>query len=381
MQTSKQRLLAALAHREPEKLPFDLGSTKMTGISYTAYTRYLDFACLNSLDEYPQMQDILQQLARPSEAFLRYLECDVRGIFPASVHPMMTEVRGAYTCVRDEWGIGWKMPVNGGLYYDLSESPLAQADELNLDLLESFPFPDPNHEGRFETLHKQIEGKGNFGLTMHGITSGVLEMAMRLRGFENFLADMLITPDMARALLERITDIKIEFWERALQMTKGSIDVIIEPDDLGTQDSLLVSPEVYRKLVKPCHLRLFTAIKRIAPSIKIFLHSCGAVYPLIHDFIESGVDVLNPVQVSAAGMDLTILKHEFGRDLTFWGGGIDTQWLLPYGKPSQIKDEVKRAIDILAPGGGFVFNTVHNIQSDVPPENLDALFNALSLYR
>jgi len=143
---------------------------------------------------------------------------------------------------------------------------------------------------------------------------------------------------------------------------------------------LLISPEMYRKFVKPRHKRLFSFIKQKAPHIKVFLHSCGAIKPLIPDLIEAGVDILNPVQVSARDMDPRALKKEFGDALTFWGGGIDTQRVLPFGTPQEVRDEVKRRIEELAPGGGFIFNTIHNIQADVPPQNIEAMLETFKEY-
>jgi uroporphyrinogen decarboxylase len=155
--------------------------------------------------------------------------------------------------------------------------------------------------------------------------------------------------------------------------------IVSEADDLASQNRLLVSPELYRKLIKPRHARLFAFIKQQAKTpVKIFYHSCGAVSELLPDLIESGIDILNPVQVSAAKMDTRELKRRYGGKLTFYGGGIDTQRILPRGTPAEVRDEVRRRIDDLAPGGGFIFNTVHNIQADVPPENIVAMRETLA---
>jgi uroporphyrinogen decarboxylase len=173
----------------------------------------------------------------------------------------------------------------------------------------------------------------------------------------------------------------MKYWQKALQTVGRNVMIVSEADDLASQNALLCSPAMYRRFIKPRHARLFAFIKSQAQvPVQIFYHSCGAVAPLIGDLIESGVDILNPVQVSAVGMDTRELKRLFGRDLTFYGGGVDTQQVLPRGTPAQVRDEVHRRLDDLAPGGGFIFNTVHNIQADVPAENILAMWEALQEY-
>jgi uroporphyrinogen decarboxylase len=172
--------------------------------------------------------------------------------------------------------------------------------------------------------------------------------------------------------MERILEIKLEYWARMLPALGDAVDVVGEADDLGGQARLLFSPATYRALVKPLHRELFDFL-HARTDAKVFFHTCGAVRDLLPDLIEIGVDILNPVQVSAAGMDTGELKREFGRDLVFWGGGVDTQRVLGSGAPAEVRAEVRRRIDDLAPGGGFVFATVHNIQPDVPAENILAM--------
>ena len=167
----------------------------------------------------------------------------------------------------------------------------------------------------------------------------------------------------------------MRYWERALAEVGDLVDLVIEADDMAGQHSLLFSPQTYRKLIKPRHKKLFSFIRQQAP-IKLFFHSCGAIRPLIGDLIDAGIDILNPIQVSAAGMDPKELKREFGRDLVFWGGGVDTQGVLGTGAPEDVKEDVRRNIEALAPGGGFVFAAVHDIQANVPPENIMAMWEA-----
>jgi uroporphyrinogen decarboxylase len=181
-------------------------------------------------------------------------------------------------------------------------------------------------------------------------------------------------------LIGKLADLKIEFWEMALNELGDVVDVVAEGDDYGTQESQLISPEHFREYYKPHMGRVIQAMRSKAPTAKVMFHSCGNVRPIIPDFIEMGVDILNPVHITAAGMEADLLKRDFGRDVVFWGGGIDTQKTLPSGSAEEVADSVKRNIDHLAPGGGFVFATVHNIQSEVPPGNIMAMVETLQKY-
>lgn len=198
-------------------------------------------------------------------------------------------------------------------------------------------------------------------------------------GFEDFFTDMILNPSRVDTILDKITEIKFIFWDQVLDNMGDLLDVVVEADDLGTQRGLLISPKMYRKYIKPRQKALFDFIKKKV-DVKIYFHSCGSILELIPDFIDVGVDILNPIQVNAVGMCTKYLKQQFGQDLVFWGGGIDTQRILPSGSPQEIREEVKKRIDDLAPGGGFVFSTIHNIQADVPPENIMAMWEALREY-
>ena len=180
-------------------------------------------------------------------------------------------------------------------------------------------------------------------------------------------------------MLDRLVEYKCAFWERALKEIGDLVDVVVEADDLGGQNSPLMSPKTYRSLIQPRHKQLFSFIKAQAP-VKLFYHTCGAVRVLIPDLIDAGIDILNPVQISSPGMELEALKRDFGRDLVFWGGGVDTQRVLGTATPEQIREHVKQNIEALAPGGGFVFAAVHDIQANVPPENIIAMWEAWQTY-
>jgi uroporphyrinogen decarboxylase len=201
-------------------------------------------------------------------------------------------------------------------------------------------------------------------------------MHFRLRGYEHGYMDMALDPDLARALMRRITDLKLAYWEKVLDEIGPQIDIAAEADDLGAQHAPLFSPQAYRDIVKPLHRELIDYIKGRS-NARFFLHSCGAIRELIPDLIEIGVDCLNPVQVSAEGMDTAALKAEFGRELTFWGGTVDSQVTLARGTPEEVKAEAGRRIEELKPGGGFVIASIHNLQAQVPAENILAFWEAV----
>jgi uroporphyrinogen decarboxylase len=180
-------------------------------------------------------------------------------------------------------------------------------------------------------------------------------------------------------MMEKITDIYIESCNNYLDEVGPYIQVFTYRDDVCTQDGWMIRPEIYRRTIKPLQRRLVESIKK-KTNTKLYYHSCGATFDLIPDLIETGFDILNPVQVSAKGMDTKRLKQAYGKDIVFWGGGVDTQNVLPFGSPQDVTDEVKRRIDDLAPGGGFVLAAVHNIQAQVPPENIVALFDTAQEY-
>ena len=187
---------------------------------------------------------------------------------------------------------------------------------------------------------------------------------------------LIAEPERATKYLDKLLEKKIEWYESLFAQTGGCIDMIAEYDDLGTQRGPWISKELFHKFILPRHKELWAEVKRMSPDVKIFLHTCGSVSSLLGDLIDAGLDCLNPIQINADNMDPYYLKREFGKHLTFWGGGVDTQIILPTGTPQQVADNVKRNIDALAPGGGYVFASVHNVQDDVPPENFMAMLEA-----
>jgi uroporphyrinogen decarboxylase len=305
---------------------------------------------------------------------------DVRGLFPLNSHNwnVVGKDVGSYWEYTDEWNITHRRPKPDGLYYSMVHSPLASATLAPAEI-KSFKWPDTGDPRRIAGLRElalAYRAKGK-AVVIKGVLAGVFEMAQRVRGMENLMMDMASNEPLAGALFDRMVELKLGFWEMALPQIGDLIDVVSEADDYGTQVSQLISPRMFRKQIKPRLQTLFARIKQLAPHAKLFFHSCGNVRPLIPDFIELGVDILNPIHVAAAGMEPTALKRDFGREIVFWGGGVDTQGILPTGSVQQVRDDVRRNLDALAPGGGYVFNTVHNIQADVPPENIMAMWEEL----
>ena len=379
--TSRSRVEATLNHREPDRVPYDLGGTILTGIHHHAYRGLRKHLGLGAVEI--AIEDPVQQLALVDEDVKRRLEVDVYGVNPGPARqpgasrPPWTE--DGYDKLVDEWGIEWWKPCEGGFYYDMRRHPLAEVDTI--EGLAKYPFPDPLDPGRYEQVAERandLMNRKHVAYVLGRNAPGIFEVALWMRGFENFFCDMVVNRPFAEALLDIVLEIKMKYWARVLELVGPNVMMVSEADDLASQNRCLVSPDLYRRLIKPRHTKLFDFIKKRAQApVKIFYHSCGAILPLIPDLIESGVDVLNPVQVSASGMDTKELKRRFGRQITFYGGGVDTQQVLPHGSPGQVRDEVRRRIDDLAPGGGFIFNTVHNIQADVPPENILAMWEAM----
>ena len=375
---SRERLCAALDHREPDRVPFDLGSTQVTGIHVVAYRRLRDYLGLPPLE--PRLCDTIQQLAWPDDDLVEKLGVDVRGLFPLNSHNWnVTNVDvGEAWEYTDEWGIIHHRLKPDGLYYSMVRSPLAGAT-MTAETLRTFPWPDTGDPRRVAGLREQALAYRAQGraVMLKGVMAGIFEMAQRVRGMEDLFMDMAADEAAAGALFDRMLELKLAFWEMALPKVGDVVDVISEADDYGTQTSQLISPDMFREQLKPRLHILFARIKQLAPRARLFFHSCGNVRPLLPDFIELGVDILNPVHITATGMEPYALKRDFGREIVFWGGGVDTQGVLPHGTPRQVQDNVRRNLDALAPGGGFVFNTVHNIQADVPPQNIVAMWEAL----
>lgn len=377
---SRERLQLALNHREPDRVPFDLGATVLTSIHHQSYRALRSYLGLPDLD--PRIVDIVQQIVAVDDDVYEILKCDVKNVAPLPSSTFQREIKEmeGYSFFHDEWGIGWKMPKQSGLYFDMFDHPLSDAETISD--IENYNWPNPLDEGRFEEMAEravqaaQVEKQGVF---IGGISAGIMEIAAWMRGFDNYFIDFVANEKLLVALMRKVMEIKMAYWDRALALLEDNVDAVHEADDFAGQYKMLISPATYRRIVKPLHKELFDFI-HARTKAKLFFHSCGSIRPVIPDLIEIGVEILNPIQVSATGMDSAELKKEFGDDIVFWGGGVDTQRVLGEGTPDEVRADTKRRILDLAPDGGFVFAAVHNIQGNVPPENIMTMWETLQEY-
>jgi uroporphyrinogen decarboxylase len=384
--TSNERLAAALAHREPDRVPFDLGGALVTGINVNLLRRLQEHL---GLPGDACVLDRVTQLGTVDDALRDRLRVDVESACPGPpAQPGAAKdlglVDGHYRLI-DEFGMGWQMPGQGGHYYDLYHSPLADAETAK-DIA-THPWPDPLDPARFAGMRQRADRivlEQRRGLVAERMHSGMWEHAMWMIGYEKFFTAMALNPQLVHAVMSKELEIKMAYWGRVLDLLVGHTVVISEADDLGGQNGPLVSLDMYKRLIWPYHKRLFEFVKSRAKGntkVYIFFHNDGAIYDTLPLLVEAGVDIINPWQVNCKGMDDTKrFKREWGRDLTVWGGTCDTQRVLPFGTPQEVRDETRRRIDDLAPGGGFVFAPIHILQAGIPVENVMAWWETLQEY-
>jgi uroporphyrinogen decarboxylase len=372
---SRERALAALNHKVPDKVPIDLGATIVTAPTRIAYQNLRAYLGMEP-DSSPRISHRQMDTVYPQEDFYQRYEVDFRAVYmkgPWAFQPREMPDDSFY----DEFNLRWK---KASYYYDVVERPLA---DISVQELDKVAWPDPYDPGRVEGLRE--EARDLYHNTEYAIVADIMclgpfEGAGFLRGYENFCVDLYWDTKFAEALLDKITDTAIALWDAFLTAVSDYIHVAAQGDDVGMQNSTYVSPEMYRKFIKPRQKRIFDFIHSKTEA-KVFYHSCGSVYDLVPDFIDIGVDILNPVQRSAAKMDIVKLKKEFGKDLCFWGGGIDVQQVLPFASLEEIEEEVKRTLEVMAPGGGYVFVPSHNIQADVSPDRFHKAYETALKHR
>lgn len=394
--TSRERVLKTLRHEEPDMVPIDLGAMRSTGIMAIAYNKLKKHLDIDG--GLTRVYDIGQQLAEPEPQILERFQVDVVDLSntfgeesvdwvdwtlpdgsAGQVHKVFLPIRkGNEWVLMDGDRVAARMPEDC-LYFESCNPPLEHA-ETSSDI-QSFNWYFYSDEDLKMLEHKARDlYKNTEYAIMGGFGGNILELGQAYRGWSNFMMDLAMNPGFAEELMDKMVEVHLKNLEGYLQAVGDYIQIIQMGDDLGTQNATQLSPDMYREMIKPRHEKIYQYVKKNS-DLFVFLHSCGSIYDLIPDLIETGVDILNPVQTSANKMDPVRLKSEFGDKITFWGGGVDTQHVLPEGSPEQVEDMVKQRIEIFAPGGGFVFNQVHNIQANVPPENVVAAYDTAAKWR
>jgi uroporphyrinogen decarboxylase len=354
-----------MAHESPDRVPLSFG-----GINTVAYRSLLDLLGFESEDLNPALSGS-GGVVSGSEKVLRHFDIDVRSVGLAQPHGFPVQLDPF--SYRDEWGVTWRKSTPTMPHINVT-GPLEEIDDPTPEHVAAIPWPDPFDPARVQDLRARVLERRqdmDYGIVL-SIGNASFALAQRVRGFGPFLEDMLLYPDFATALLERITDVVSGFAAAALDEVGDEVDIVTFGDDMGTQLSTYMAPALYRSMVKPHHRRLVETI-RSRTDATVIMHSDGAIYDVLSDYIDCGIQGINPVQVSARGMDPSRLKRDFGNDLVFWGG-IDTQQVLPFGSPADVVAEVRARVDDLGRGGGLLLSPVHNIQAEVPPENILALF-------
>ncbi|MCL5986396.1 MAG: uroporphyrinogen-III decarboxylase [Actinobacteria bacterium] len=377
---SRERIIKALNHEEPDRIPNDLGGTAATSICIQAYKDLIKHIGLKV--EEPKIFDVVQQLPVIDQRLMDFFEVDCVPLTPNPPDWWKLEIKdeGRYFTFIDEWGATLRMPKEKGYYFDYWSFPV----KSNLEDLKKFKWPDPNNPHRTKGIRDKalkIFNETDYAICCNPLFGGgIFEHPARIMGMEEFYSLLGWDHKTAEYVLEKLCEIYTQAYINILNEVGDLIQVVIYWEDLASQNSLLISPELYRKLIKPREKRIFEAIKNRTKA-KLWFHSDGAIYPLIPDLIEIGIDILHPIQVGCNGMGNTAkLKREFGRDISFWGASCEAQTILAFGTPQQVRDETKRRITDLKPGGGYIFSPIHNIQNGVPPENIITMYETLSKY-
>ena len=369
--THRERVLTALKRQPPDRVPVDLGGTLASTINVHTYRRLM---ALLGFGEDPAVSFVSRRSSSvlPDERLLRHLDVDCRAVVLGSpdVNPERELPDGSLS---DEWQTLWKH-VGEGQHFINVHGPFV-GKEPDPALVAAFPWPNPLDPGRFRALRSQAQTlrMASDAALILVLGVGAVHQIQFMRGYAAALEDLIAAPDFVQAFLERYADFWTCMTERALETVGDLVDLTMFGDDLGTQQGPVMSPALYRRLIKPTHARMVQAVKKFRKPV--LLHSCGSVAAFIPDLIEIGIDALHPVQVTARDMDTAHLKREFGRDMAFWGG-IDTHRVLPRGTTAEVREEVRKRIADLAPGGGYVLGAVHNIQAEVPVENILAMVEA-----
>ncbi len=406
---SRERIKTAINHKEPDRIPIDFNGHRSSGIMAQAYIKLRELLGLPPSRLY--VYDFIQQLALVEDDVLDIVGADVvelgHNFYKEENYWQDWELPDGTPCkipsfikvektdegnvVRGDYGQVICMQKNGCLFYEQTYFPLLKNDDEVFVKLPDYlqqimwcrlgvpPAPagfDEDGSEVFRRTAKDLRESTDRAIyaTFGGNLVEIGEFSFRI---DQFLYLLAAEPKRIHTYLDKLTEFHLENMTKYLKEVGEYIDIIGFGDDLGTQSGPQFSPQMYREYFKPRHNLLWNQAKKLSPDVKVSLHCCGGVYPLLRDMIDAGLDIINPVQFTCMDMELSRLKREFGRDLVFWGGGCDTRDILPRGTPEEVQSHVKENVRVMSPGGGFVFQQVHNILADVPPENIIAMFEAV----
>lgn len=410
--TSRERILAAINHTEPDRVPIDMGATPSSGIAAIAYgnlTRHLGLS-----DSKTRVYDVVQQLAQPEDCVLDRFKIDAvdlgRTFNTRDDHWREVTLFDGSTAQYPQWFHPQPTPAGGWRALDATGTELAiQLKDMNFFDQTCFPWLDDypaNMAGLGAAMAKvhwaalahspwDHASEKDFWQRLRAnaialrqqseraimvvVGCNLFEWGTFLRRMDNFLMDLLAEPENAERMLDCLMEIHLRTLEKVCDAVGDVADICRFGDDLGTDTGPFMAPATYRSLFKSRHAELCTYVHKHS-NMKTFLHSCGSIHALLPDLIDAGFDVINPVQTACRDMEAERLKQDFGKDITFWGGGADTRATLNHGSPEQVRQDVLGRLKIFAPGGGYVFNTIHNILPDVPPQNIVAMFDAIEEY-
>jgi len=372
---SRERLVKALNHEEPDRVPIDFGGVSVSLIHKNAHNNLANYLKINNPGEI--IHNLMTMCVYVDERIKERFNSDIVLIQPGKPDSWELEIDKNTGKWVDDWGVVYKKPA-GVMFYEWDYQPLQDANEI--DDIKKYKWPDPKDPGRYRGIREKVVNiYGNTGKAMLvNDAYGIWEQAMTLRGLENALMDLAANKKFAEYLAERLLEWLLEYYDKMLNIVGNYVQVVKMDDDLGFKNGPLMSLDTYRKIYKPRHKKIVDFIKSKTDA-KIFIHSDGSIYDFLPDFIEIGIDIINPVEVTARNMDSKILKKEFGKDLSFWGGGCAND-ILEKGSPAEVEEEVKKRIWDFAPGGGYVFGSIHCIQPFMTPENITALFDGAYNY-
>jgi uroporphyrinogen decarboxylase len=365
--TSRERVMAAVSHRQPDRVPLDLGGTRNSTMVVEAYEKLQRHF---GVSDPPRMCERMMRVVEVDEQILRTLQIDTRAVFPGTATKGRAMELGPRR-YRDMWGVERVQP-EGSLYYDLAASPLS--GEISTSEILAYTWPDPEDPGHVAGLKERVRWirEHTECAAVLALPSAFVHVSQYLRGFEDWFCDFVVDAKRLEVLFDAVLDVNMRIARRQLAEVGREVDLVLCSDDLGAQQALQVSHEHYLRYIKPRHEKYFRQIHDLTPA-KLAFHSCGSVASIIEDLIEIGVEVLNPVQPMADGMNPVELKKKYRGRLALWGG-TDTQTIVPRGSVADVKRMVEELIEQVGEGGGYIFASCHNVQPDVPLDNLLAMY-------